>query len=586
MVTHRQRYREKVSQMVSWGHWFALFNILLSMVFGSRYLFVADWPTTLAGRFYSYLSVVGHFSFLVFATYLLILFPLTFIIMSQRLMRLFSAILATAGMTLLLIDSEVFTRFHLHLNPIVWELVINPDQNEMARDWQLMFISVPVILLIEMLFATWSWQKLRSLTRRRHYARPVAAFFFVSFIATHLMYIWADANFYRPITMQRANLPLSYPMTARRFLEKHGLLDAQEYQRRLVEQGNPEAVSVQYPLSDLRYRSMGGGQNVLLITVDGLNYSRYEKQMPALADFAQQNVTFTQHMSTGNGTDSGMFGLFYGISPAYMDGVLSSRTPAALITALNQQGYQLGLFSSDGFNSALYRQALLSDFSLPPAKSQSDKQTADQWIDWLDRYAAEDNRWFSWVALNGTTLDDTQQQGFARRYARAASDVDAQIERVLNALRDAGKLDNTVVIITAGHGQPVDKAGQTFDWSRANLHVPLVIHWPGTPAQRINLLTDHKDVMTTLMQRLLQVTTPANEYSQGQDLFTATRRHNWVTAADATTLAITTASMTLVLNHNGTYETYNLRGEKIRDQKPQLSLLLQVLTDEKRFIAN
>ena len=49
MVTHRQRYREKVSQMVSWGHWFALFNILLSLVIGSRYLFIADWPTTLAG---------------------------------------------------------------------------------------------------------------------------------------------------------------------------------------------------------------------------------------------------------------------------------------------------------------------------------------------------------------------------------------------------------------------------------------------------------------------------------------------------------------------------------------------------------
>ncbi|MDI5033579.1 DUF3413 domain-containing protein, partial [Salmonella enterica subsp. enterica serovar Montevideo] len=185
MVTHRQRYREKVSQMVSWGHWFALFNILLATLLGSRYLFVADWPTTLAGRIYSYLSIVGHFSFLVFATYLLILFPLTFIVMSQRLMRFLSAILATAGMTLLLIDSEVFTRFHLHLNPIVWELVINPDQNETARDWQLMFISVPVILLIEMLFATWSWQKLRSLTRRRHFARPLAAFFFVSFIASH-----------------------------------------------------------------------------------------------------------------------------------------------------------------------------------------------------------------------------------------------------------------------------------------------------------------------------------------------------------------------------------------------------------------
>ncbi|MFG3958737.1 LPS biosynthesis-modulating metalloenzyme YejM [Escherichia coli] len=586
MVTHRQRYREKVSQMVSWGHWFALFNILLSLVIGSRYLFIADWPTTLAGRIYSYVSIIGHFSFLVFATYLLILFPLTFIVGSQRLMRFLSVILATAGMTLLLIDSEVFTRFHLHLNPIVWQLVINPDENEMARDWQLMFISVPVILLLELVFATWSWQKLRSLTRRRRFARPLAAFLFIAFIASHVVYIWADANFYRPITMQRANLPLSYPMTARRFLEKHGLLDAQEYQRRLIEQGNPDAVSVQYPLSELRYRDMGTGQNVLLITVDGLNYSRFEKQMPALAGFAEQNISFTRHMSSGKTTDNGIFGLFYGISPSYMDGILSTRTPAALITALNQQGYQLGLFSSDGFTSPLYRQALLSDFSMPSVRTQSDEQTATQWINWLGRYAQEDNRWFSWVSFNGTNIDDSNQQAFARKYSRAAGNVDDQINRVLNALRDSGKLDNTVVIITAGRGIPLSEEEETFDWSHGHLQVPLVIHWPGTPAQRINALTDHTDLMTTLMQRLLHVSTPASEYSQGQDLFNPQRRHYWVTAADNDTLAITTPKKTLVLNNNGKYRTYNLRGERVKDEKPQLSLLLQVLTDEKRFIAN
>ncbi|EFI5812589.1 LPS biosynthesis-modulating metalloenzyme YejM [Escherichia coli] len=586
MVTHRQRYREKVSQMVSWGHWFALFNILLSLVIGSRYLFIADWPTTLAGRIYSYVSIIGHFSFLVFATYLLILFPLTFIVGSQRLMRFLSVILATAGMTLLLIDSEVFTRFHLHLNPIVWQLVINPDENEMARDWQLMFISVPVILLLELVFATWSWQKLRSLTRRRRFARPLAAFLFIAFIASHVVYIWADANFYRPITMQRANLPLSYPMTARRFLEKHGLLDAQEYQRRLIEQGNPDAVSVQYPLSELRYRDMGTGQNVLLITVDGLNYSRFEKQMPALAGFAEQNISFTRHMSSGNTTDNGIFGLFYGISPSYMDGILSTRTPAALITALNQQGYQLGLFSSDGFTSPLYRQALLSDFSMPSVRTQSDEQTATQWINWLGRYAQEDNRWFSWVSFNGTNIDDSNQQAFARKYSRAAGNVDDQINRVLNALRDSGKLDNTVVIITAGRGIPLSEDEETFDWSHGHLQVPLVIHWPGTPAQRINALTDHTDLMTTLMQRLLHASTPASEYSQGQDLFNPQRRHYWVTAADNDTLAITTPKKTLVLNNNGKYRTYNLRGERVKDEKPQLSLLLQVLTDEKRFIAN
>ncbi len=83
------------------------------------------------------------------------------------------------------------------------------------------------------------------------------------------------------------------------------------------------------------------------------------------------------------------------------------------------------------------------------------------------------------------------------------------------------------------------------------LQVPLVIHWPGTPAQRINALTDHTDLMTTLMQRLLHVSTPASEYSQGQDLFNPQRRHYWVTAADNDTLAITTPKKTLVLNVPG-----------------------------------
>lgn len=73
---------------------------------------------------------------------------------------------------------------------------------------------------------------------------------------------------------------------------------------------------------------------------------------------------------------------------------------------------------------------------------------------------------------------------------------------MLNALRDSGKLDNTVVIITAGRGIPLSEDEETFDWSHGHLQVPLVIHWPGTPAQRINALTDHTDLMTTLMQRL------------------------------------------------------------------------------------
>lgn len=580
MVNRHQRYREKVSQMINWGHWFALFNILLAIVLGSRYLFVADWPATLPGRLYSWFSLVGHFSFLVFAGYLLILFPLTFVVMSQRLMRVLSVTLATAGMTLLLVDSEVFTRFHLHLNPIVWEIVVNPQQSDMGREGQMIFIAVPVILLIEMLFATWSWQKLRSLNRRSHFAKPLVVTFFVAFFSSHLMYIWADANFYRPITMQRANLPFSYPMTARRFLEKHGLLDAQQYQRRLIEQGSPEALSVQYPLGDLSYSGMGTGQNVLLITVSGLNYDSYAKNMPSLAAFANQNIRFTHHMSAGNQADDGVFGLFYGISPTYFDSVLSARIPAALITAFNQQGYQLGLFASDGFKGPLYRQALLSDFSLPEARSRTDKQTATQWINWLNQYASEDNRWFSWVALNGT--DGANENTLPT----AEGQVDTQINRILDALRAQNSLDNTVVIITADRGIPDKQHQNTFAWDRDRIQVPLIIHWPGTPAQQVSKLTSHQDIMATLMTRLLDVKTPVNEYSQGEDLFAATRRNDWVISADNNTMAITTPKMTLVLDNNGNYRAWDRSGEIITDKAPQLRLLLRALTDEKRFIAN
>ncbi|EXU75141.1 LPS biosynthesis-modulating metalloenzyme YejM [Erwinia papayae] len=583
MVTNQQRYREKVSQMIGWGHWFALFNILFAFILGSRYLFVSDWPASLAGRIYAFTSWIGHFSFIVFAAYLLIIFPLTFVVMSQRLLRFLSAIVATAGLTLLLVDSAVFNRFHLHLNPVVWELVINPDQSELARDWQLMFISVPAIFLVEMLFATWSWQKLRSLNRRR-FGKPLAVLFIVAFCTSHVMYIWADANFYRPITMQRSNLPLSYPMTARRFLEKHGLLDEQEYQRRLVEQGDPEALSVAYPLNNITFRDGGTRSNLLVVTVEGLNAATLPKYLPGLAQFASQNVSFMQHYSAGSTPDSGLFGLFYGISPAYMDGVLSARMPSALMDALSRQGYQFGLFASDGFASPLYRQALLADYSLPPSRSQSDEQTVAQWQSWLEGQKNSKSPWFSYLSLSGKNESDNTPEKYLRHYQRNMVDVDKQIQSVLASLQNKGLLDNTVVVITAQHGTALD--GNTSMGNRANLRVPLVVHWPGTPAQQINKLSDHQDVMATLMQRLLHVSNPGYDYSQGEDLFAARRRNDWVASSNNRQLVITTPEVTLVLDNNGNYTAWDSEGHRLKDHKPQLALLLQVLTEEKRFIAN
>ncbi len=579
MVINRQRYREKVSRMISWGHWFALFNILFTLVLGSRYLFVSDWPASLPGRIYAISSLLGHFSFIVFTAYLLIIFPLTFVVMSQRWLRVFSAVIATTGLTLLLVDSEIFTRFYLHLSPFVWELVVNPEQSELARDWQLMFICAPVIFLLEMTFGAWCWQKLRWL-RRYRLGKSLAVLFISAFLATHLLYIWADANFYRPITMQKNKFPLSHPMTARTFLEKHRLLDKHEYQRKLAQFGDPAALAVEYPLSTVTFNESASHYNLLMVVIDGPGSPITLKSMPTLVNFANSGIEFTSHYNSGYRKDTGLLSLFYGISSAYLDGILAARRPSELIIALSARGYQFGFFSSDGFDTPLYRQALLADFSLPAPLKQSNWQTALQWQKWIT-HCDVSIPWFSYINLHGNGMQATAAEQHGNAHG-----IDDQIAAILNTIEKKGISNNTVIIITAVNDNGANNGRAIDNFSRQQLRTPLLIHWPDIPAQKINKFTSHEDIMTTLMQKLLYVKNSPSDYSQGEDLFAASRKHNWMVTGENGTLIITMPTQTLVLDNNGTYQLFDFQGNQIKNEKPHLALLLQVLTDVKRFIAD
>ncbi|WP_064719572.1 LPS biosynthesis-modulating metalloenzyme YejM [Proteus hauseri] len=576
MVTRHQSYREKVSQMISWGHWFALFNIILSLLLGSRYLFISDWPGTFAGRLYAIISWMGHFSFIVFAIYILILFPLTFVVVSQRLLRVVSCALASAGLTILLFDIAVYQQFQLHLTQLVWDLVINPNEGEMAREWQLIFIAIPIIFLVEMLFATWSWQKLRSLNRQR-WGKPLAGVFISCFILSHSMSIWADANFYRPITMQRANLPLSYPMTARKFLERHGFINQSEYEQRLISEGNPTAQSITYPLAPLVYYKDAYSYNLLIVVIDGLG-NEEAAQLPSLQQFANNNLSFSRHYSSGIDNDTALFGLFYGISPSYLDSVLSSRKNSALFDALNYRNYQLALFSTNGFQTPLFKQAVLSDFSIPSTPSDNNDATISNWRNWLIK-ENKTSPWFSFLQINGYTNKTTQQ-----------AQLNSQLESIFTTLQENNVLDNTVVVVTSNYHQDDDKK-QHNQWlsnkdtfNLAQSQVPLIVHWPDMTPQQIDKMTSHQDIMTTLMKHVLHVISPAENYSQGEDLFASSRHHPWIFTGDDETFVVFLQDNTLLIDKNGRYALFDKSGKEIASEKPDLGLLLQVLAEQKRFI--
>ena len=338
-IKNGRQYREQTSQKISWGHWFAFFNIILFLAIGTRYAFIIDWPHTLFGRIYFFISILGHFSFIVFAFYLLLIFPLSFIIKNERTFRGITVIISSISLTLLLVDTETFSRFNLHLSSLVWNLLVNPDNGELSRDWQIFFAPMPFILLIQMLFSRWSWYKLRSLERQK-WVRWVGIFFICAFISTHLIYAWADAFIYRPITMQKSNFPLSYPMTARTFLEKNGFLNKEQYEDKLAQEGRPDALLLDYPKQPLVFEEITDKPNILMITVSGLRYDAVvAEKMPKLYDFAQKSASFTNHYSSGNNNNAGLSGLFYGLNANYTDSLLNNRTASVFIEKLISENY-------------------------------------------------------------------------------------------------------------------------------------------------------------------------------------------------------------------------------------------------------
>ncbi|MFN1582521.1 DUF3413 domain-containing protein [Vibrio rotiferianus] len=597
MVDSGNSYGERVSRLVGWGHWFAFFNIIASMLIGTRYIVQSPWPETLLGQFYLAVSWVGHFGFLVFALYLLVLFPLTFILPSRKLFRLVAVVFATVGQTVLLIDTQAYQSINLHLNPVVWELLFSEDKSAISADLQHLFVVMPLIFLLQLGLSEWVWRKQRKLSHK-HVGRPLAAVFFLSFMASHLVYIWADAYFYSPITSQRSNFPLSYPMTAKSFMEKHGLLDREEYLKRLEEnRDNIDLVS--YPLEKLEFNRRGNKLNVLMISVNNLRADALNaSEMPNTYQFASDNQNFTNHYSSSNDA-FGAFGLFYGLPTSYASSIKAQGSSPVMLNVLQEQGYSFGLFSGNGFEDDLYPEVIFRGLELAPTldgtQAHTEAQSLIAWNTWLTEQAS--TPWFSYIEV--TTVDNFESEPasinnelsaserFKQAYEQAVQSADTTVKNILTTLEEQQLLENTIVVITSNHGSEFNETktnswGANSNYSRYQLQVPMVVHWPGMLPAEFSHSTSHLDLSVTLLQDMLGVSSNPNEYSSGRNLFDESRRR-WILAGDTKELALITENQTTVIDKFGNYKLYNQDYQRLRDTSPKLPVLMQGLTELQRF---
>ncbi|CAH1531530.1 hydrolase [Vibrio rotiferianus] len=597
MVDSGNSYGERVSRLVGWGHWFAFFNIIASMLIGTRYIVQSPWPETLLGQFYLAVSWVGHFGFLVFALYLLVLFPLTFILPSRKLFRLVAVVFATVGQTVLLIDTQAYQSINLHLNPVVWELLFSEDKSAISADLQHLFVVMPLIFLLQLGLSEWVWRKQRKLSHK-HVGRPLAAVFFLSFMASHLVYIWADAYFYSPITSQRSNFPLSYPMTAKSFMEKHGLLDREEYLKRLEEnRDNIDLVS--YPLEKLEFNRRGNKLNVLMISVNNLRADALNaSEMPSTYQFAIDNQNFTNHYSSSNDA-FGAFGLFYGLPTSYASSIKAQGSSPVMLNVLQEQGYSFGLFSGNGFEDDLYPEVIFRGLELAPTldgtQAHTEAQSLIAWNTWLTEQAS--TPWFSYIEV--TTVDNFESEPasinnelsaserFKQAYEQAVQSADTTVKNILTTLEEQQLLENTIVVITSNHGSEFNETktnswGANSNYSRYQLQVPMVVHWPGMLPAEFSHSTSHLDLSVTLLQDMLGVSSNPSEYSSGRNLFDESRRR-WILAGDTKELALITENQTTVIDKFGNYKLYNQDYQRLRDTSPKLPVLMQGLTELQRF---
>jgi arylsulfatase A-like enzyme len=99
--------------------------------------------------------------------------------------------------------------------------------------------------------------------------------------------------------------------------------------------------------------------------------------------------------------------------------------------------------------------------------------------------------------------DENQWRKFAYAYYRMMEDVDRQVGRVLQTLRETGQEDDTLIIFTSDHGEGLGSHRWTgkMTYYQEEAAVPLIVSWKGvTPAGRLDRehLVSTLDVLPTI----------------------------------------------------------------------------------------
>jgi len=608
----------KIAQRLRVHGFFIVINALVSMLVAARYFeFLPVFPSDFLAILFIFVATFGQ---MVLLAGVLGLLSLPVICLPKLWRQVCQITFASLAMATLYFDTLVFAQYRFHMNAVVVDLALS---GQVVTFPLLMWVKglsvIALVFLVQFFLLRWlerlQYEKSETAPdqRRKKFFRRFGLVTFASLLLTHGIHIWAAAQAYQPVTMIKRYLPLFYPSTSNRTMAKYGFVN----EKSLAQQKNmkmTQTSDLNYPLNPIKATKPEKPVNIVLILVDSWRADTFNAEnTPHMWRYAQQGIAFNNHLSSGNATRTGVFGMFYGIPGTYWHSVLANSQPPVLIERLQALDYELGIFAAAKLTKPEFDQTVFGSIdnlrlgSKGDTPSARDENLTNDWLAWEEKrekhkpafsflfydaphgYDFPENyspRFEPMVdSMNYMDLDnDYDPVPLMNRYKTSVHYVDSQVKRVLERLEESGELENTVVIITGDHGQEMNDNklnfwGHNSNYTNAQIQVPFAMFGPKISAQMNtwgDRFTAHQDLVPTLAINYLGIENEIKDYAVGVDLLDDPIKRDWIISSKYSSYGVVTDDYIVEVGATGNYQILDKTNRPASKEKLNFQYLQEV----------
>ena len=500
--------------------------------------------------------------------------------------------LSTLLLYFLLLDVFIYSQIRSHFDWSLFQMILSPARTQIFNPTFMDYTSLLLVLAAIIFLQVVLLRCLRVHAGRLGQCVLRTQFVFLLLILlTQGVYLWADAVYEPKLLMATELIPCFHGVTAKRFLAAHALINPgkRPINRVVATHGN-----LVYPLNPIISLAKEKKFNIVMIAIDSWRADSMDRlTTPHIADFTAIANVYKKHFSGGNSTRSGMFSLFYSVSPSQFNAFYQLGRGPVLFEILKQQHYRQAAFTSaSGVSPPFHRTIFidLPDFQLTSPGGSSverDQYITGQANDFIDNnyqqpfflfafydsahaydYPEKDAPFQPCEHVSHLSVHGEEQQILTRnQYRNALHFIDQEVAKILDNLNSKGLLDNTLVLITSDHGEEFDDNGlgvwgHNSNFTPAQTQVPLIIHWPRQRAGQIyHHTTSHFDIIPTLFKEILGVKNPLSDYSLGRLLSDSSSREIILMASYSNLAVFSPIKKQLaVSNRLGYFQMQNIHG--------------------------